>query len=369
MNDRPIKVQMKCSQVTRQVFCRFYFQNTADEDYYILHRNTPLEGKEMLYPYLTISQGHNVIEYVGIHMTRAPATKRSLTKIEAGKTITSPVVDVTSSYHFNNDGKYTIEYTKPFLYLPNMEVSMMDENTIIQGPSHDDLVASTVIYLTDTHNFKPTDAQMELAEQKFNRETSLQDEPVDITANCMKFSGNAKEKEVPKHAKVQRSTKQAHDLICGNRGFPKAYTDATTRTTNTPFTDFFRSSDKTTVANKLKTCRDIVQTSSRTMTYKFRGPSCSEPDHIAYSNKKNPDTIFLCELFEGYPTARYHWWTDRYTKFETIVHEMTHLWVDTKDYIDKGYGYEACKTLDKTVALTNADSYANYVQEVFYHNR
>ena len=128
MNDRPIKVQMKCSQVTRQVYCRFYFQNTADEDYYILRDNTPLEGKEMLYPYLTISQGHNVIEYVGVYMNRLPATKRSLIKIEAGKTITSPVVDVTSSYHFNNDGEYTIEYTKPFLYLPNMEVSMMDED-------------------------------------------------------------------------------------------------------------------------------------------------------------------------------------------------------------------------------------------------
>ena len=196
MNDRPIKVQMKCSQVTRQVYCRFYFQNTADEDYYILRDNTPLEGKEMLYPYLTISQGHNVIEYVGVYMNRLPATKCSLIKIEAGKTITSPVVDVTSSYHFNNDGEYTIEYTKPFLYLPNMEVSMMDEDTIIQGPSHDDLVASTVIYLTDTYNFKPTKLQMQRAKQKFNRETSVQDEPVDITANCMIFSGDTTDRKL-----------------------------------------------------------------------------------------------------------------------------------------------------------------------------
>ena len=104
------------------------------------------------------------------------------------------------------------------------------------------------------------------------------------------------------------------------------------------------------------------------MTYNFRGPSCTKPDHIAYV-RKNVETINLCPAFEGYPKARYHMWNNRDTKFETIVHEMTHIWVGTRDYGDKGYGYDACKTLDKTEALTNADSYGYYVQEVFYHNR
>ena len=41
-------------------------------------------------------------------------TKDSYVLIEAGKTITSPVLDLTSSYKFDSDGIYTIEYTKPF---------------------------------------------------------------------------------------------------------------------------------------------------------------------------------------------------------------------------------------------------------------
>ena len=310
MNDRPIKVQMKCSQVTRQVYCRFYFQNTADEDYYILHDNTPLEGKEMLYPYLTISQGHNVIKYVGVLMNRLPATKRSLIKIEAGKTITSPVVDVTSSYHFNNDGEYTIEYTKPFLYLPNVEVSVMNEGTTIQGPFHDDLVASTVIYLTDTYNFKPTKQQMELAKQKFNRETSLQDEPVDITASCMKFSGDAKEKKVKDYENVQTSTQEAHNLVCSERGLPNACKDAKTRSTDAPFKEFFDSSDKKIVLEILEKCRDYAQRSSETMTYIFKGESCklNLERYIAYVYAGSGDnTIYLCPIFEKlYPKQGIH---------------------------------------------------------------
>ena len=367
MNDRPIKVQMKCSQVTRQVYCRFYFQNTADEDYYILNYNTPLEGKEMLYPYLTISQGHNVIEYVGVYMNRLPATKRNLIKIEAGKTFTSPVVDVTSSYHFNNDGEYTIEYTKPFLYLPNVEVSVMNDGTIIQGPFHDDLVASTVIYLTDTYNFKPTKQQMELAKQKFNRETSLQDEPVDITANCMKFSGDAKEKKIKNYENVLTSTQKAHNLVCSERGLPNACKDANTRSTHAPFTTFFRSSDKDIVVEQLKKCRDNVQRSSATMTYIFRAEECkNNEDYIAYTLQEVPDTIYLCESFEGFRIARFDFLTKHNTKFQTIAHEMTHLFARTTDV---GYGYKTCKDMNRDYSLGNADSYGFYIQGVFYENR
>ena len=208
---------------------------------------------------------------------------------------------------------------------------------------------------------------MELADQEFKQETSFQDEPVDITVNCMTFSGNAATKGIT-DANVQTSTNDAHDLVCSDRGLPKAYTDATTRSTRTPFTNFFSSSDKATVAGKLKTCRDKVQRSGRIMTYNFRASSCSGPEDIAYS-RKNVEIINLCQAFEGYPKARYRYLTSYDTKFETIVHEMTHIWANTIDYGDRGYGFNECKRLDKTDARTNADSYANYAQQVFYLNR
>ena len=47
---------------------------------------------------------------------------------------------------------------------------------------------------------------------------------------------------------------------------------------------------------------------------------------------------------------------------------MTHLWVPTLDYGDKGYGYKNCKVLDRKESRYNADSYGLYVQEVFQEN-
>ena len=175
---------MKCSQVTHHVFCRFYFQNTADEDYHILKDNTPLE--ELDYPYLTISQGDKVIEYQGILYSRMAPTKDSYVLIEAGKTITSPVVDLTSSYKFDSDGIYTIEYTKLFVYISDAEMSMIDDDkNLPQAMGYDDLVASTEIELRDTYYLKPTKYEVQMANMEFKRNTSLGDDQiVHISSNC-----------------------------------------------------------------------------------------------------------------------------------------------------------------------------------------
>ena len=145
-----------------------------------------------------------------------------------------------------------------------------------------------------------------------------------------------------------------------------------TRSTHTPFTDFFDSSDKQTVVDIVKKCRDYAQRSSETMTYIFGADDCSDPERdIAYviPGSSEEYTIYLCSLFEGLPKAKYWWWNKYNTKFEAIVHEMTHLFAFTLDNGDKGYGYDNCKALDKKVGLFNADNYGFYIQQVFYHNR
>ena len=363
-SDGPIKVQMKCSQVTRQVFCRFYFQNTADEDYYILEDNTPLEG--LRYPYLTISQGDKVIEYRGIHVSRMAPTKKRYVLIEAGKTITSPVVDLTSSYKFDSDGIYTIEYTKPFAYISDAEMSNVEEDDILPytATHHSALVASTEVKLVDTYNFKPTNVEMELETLDFRETTSITYNDEVETQAIMQFElDESSLKGITK--KVQRETKEAHDLVC-EHGYPLASADVENNHNKIPYTEFFGTEPQWKVQKVINTCLGAVQNNQKKMKYSFRGSECkADSADIAYSTYGTPQ-INLCEIFEGMPTKRTSWFTSYHTKFETIAHEMTHIYANTKDYM---YGHKECKKYAEShsdEATKNADSYGNYIQKVYY---
>ena len=361
---------MKCSQVTRQVFCRFYFQNTADEDYYILRPTSPLEG--LRYPYLTISQGDKVIEYRGIHVSRMAPTKDSYVLIEAGKTITSPVVDLTSSYKFDSDGTYTIEYTKPFVYISVAEMSMIDDDkNLPQATGYDDLVASTKIELRDAYYLKPTDYEVEMANWEFKRKTSLDnDQTVYISVSCMPINfvnptvlGNNAEQ-------MKSDIRELHKKLC-ETAYPNAITDATSNSKKAPYTSFFGSNaNKEKVINVLTEVKDGLQNNKIIMYYSFRGPKCESEEDIAYSYyAKIPvgtqHVIYFCLKFETLSKYMIHGqylYNTYSSKFKTMAHEYTHVFANTEDFL---YGYHSCKYwINAQDAVNNADSYAYYVQDV-----
>ena len=357
---------MKCSQATRQVLCRFYFQNTADEDYYILEDNTPLEG--LRYPYLSISQGDKVIEYQGIHVSRMAPIKDSYVLIEAGKTITSPVVDLTSSYKFDSDGIYTIEYTKPFVYISDAEMSNVEEDDILPytAPLHSALVASTVVKLVDTYNFKPTDVEMDLEMLNFRETTSItqvngNDEVETQAMQCLLDELSLDDIS----QKVQRETREAHNLVC-DTGYPLASADVVNNNNESPYKDFFGTQPFYQVQRVINSCLGAVRNNQKKMMYSFRGSKC-RPQDYAYSSYDSPH-IILCKPFEKLATKRTSWFTSYYTKFETIAHEMTHIYGNTVDY---EYGHNDCKKYAKTnpnKAVKNADSFGNYIQQVYYNS-
>ena len=353
---------MKCSQVTHQVFCRFYFQNTVDEDYYILEYNTPLEG--LRYPYFTISQGDKVIEYQGIHVSRMAPTKDSYVLIEAGKTITSPVVDLTSSYKFDSDGIYTIEYTKPFVYISDAEMSMIDDDkNLPQATGYDDLVASTEIELRDAYYLKPTDNEVEMANMEFNRKTSLDD--VYISTSCRQI--NFVKSHLPNDFntdQLESDIMELHTKLC-EIAYPAAIEDAKSNDKKAPYTTFFGSrANKETVISVLEKVTNGLLANEDWMHYVFRDPNCGPKDYAyAVDNKYN---VHLCILFENAPMysiiKSYH--NSNYdSKFQTLAHEYTHIFAGTDDI---RYGYYKCSSLIFAEnAVKNADSYGYYVQNVY----
>ena len=236
------------------VFCRFYFQNTADEDYYILEDKTPLEGLD--YPYLAISQGDKVIEYRGIHVSRMAPTKDSYVLIEAGKTITSPVVDLTSSYKFYSDGIYTIKYIKPFVYISDAEMSMIDDDkNLPQATGYDDLVASTEIELRNTYYLKPTNYEDRMANSEFKRKTSLDDDQtVYVSDGCCGIEFvNLDQLPTASRTQMRTDVTELHNALCKD-GYPRAVDDAELNSDKAPYKSFFGSASNKVV---LKVLNDV----------------------------------------------------------------------------------------------------------------
>lgn len=83
MND-PINVGIKCMQGSSKIHCSFSFTNNAQEEYYLLRYNTPLEGLKSNFLSLKTQDGDVIM---GIPLQRdsckaTPTKKRKLYSIE-----------------------------------------------------------------------------------------------------------------------------------------------------------------------------------------------------------------------------------------------------------------------------------------------
>ncbi|XP_011410406.1 PREDICTED: uncharacterized protein LOC105316863 [Amphimedon queenslandica] len=105
---------MACNKALSAVACTFEFTNNANEDLYLLKRGTPLEG--LFSQFLTVSVAGSPIEYDGIFAHRLPPTKDEFVLLKAGEGI-SASVQITDAFSIDTDGLYTVQYSRPLLYL------------------------------------------------------------------------------------------------------------------------------------------------------------------------------------------------------------------------------------------------------------
>ena len=95
---------MSCFQEVEDVLCGFKFANVAEEDYYLLKRQTPLE--RLYQCFLTVRHGNHPIKYEGIWARHLPVKRSEYVLLQAGSTIYSPVLKLTEAYKFPHDGLY-----------------------------------------------------------------------------------------------------------------------------------------------------------------------------------------------------------------------------------------------------------------------
>ncbi|XP_019856887.1 PREDICTED: uncharacterized protein LOC109585313 [Amphimedon queenslandica] len=267
-NSWPVSLDMACNKALSAVACSFEFTNNANQDLYLLKRNTPLEGLNS--QFVSVSLDGRPLEYEGIYAYRLPPTKDEFVLLKAGESI-SASVQITDAFNIDTDGLYTVQYSRPLQYLSVNEMSAMSI-----GKLRESIVRKSVqLYLDGTRLlFKPPRPNKKLNSIK--------------TQSCSTatfLNGDRKNKE----------TLKVHQKLCAGTDTAKA---------NVKYNEDYRTwfGQYTCYrANKVKytyyLVKDLLQRND--IEYYNNGPKC-EANMIAYANVYWT-TIYLCDKYYDLP--------------------------------------------------------------------
>uniref|UniRef100_A0A1X7UIQ7 Lysine-specific metallo-endopeptidase domain-containing protein n=1 Tax=Amphimedon queenslandica TaxID=400682 RepID=A0A1X7UIQ7_AMPQE len=318
---------MACNKALSAVACSFEFTNNANEDLYLLKRNTPLEGLNSLF--VSVSLDGRPLEYEGIVIHRLPPTKDEFVLLKAGESI-SASVQITDAFSIDTDGLYTVQYSRPLQYLSVNEISLLST-----GKLRESIVRESVhIHLERTHLLsRPKEQKVEI------------DYTVYIESCTAASFANGD--------RNNSGTLDSHKLLCD--GLDKIIREIGNDNHYKEWFGAWTSSRSGTVKNTYTLARNGI--AGKSITYYNNGPLC-QSNYIAYTYKSyTQTTTYLCNLFYGYPTACRG--TD-YTKEGTLVHEWVHAFAARDDVV---YGASNCRNLANTRpddAIRNAASHEYY---------
>ncbi|XP_019854636.1 PREDICTED: uncharacterized protein LOC105313506 [Amphimedon queenslandica] len=320
-NGWPVSLDMACDKALSAVACSFEFTNNANEDLYLLKRNTPLEG--LYSQFVSVSFDGRPLEYEGIHVLRLPPTKDEFVLLKAGESI-SASVQITDIFRIDTDGLYTVQYSRPLQYLSVNEMSSMSIDQLRESFVRE----SIQLYLEDTSLLS-----------KPKKEEVKVDYTVHLEAcGSASFVGDRNNSQ----------TLDAHKRLCGGIDKAKAGTG-----NNNIYVTWFGTYDggrAATVKNVYQKMRDGI--TNKVCTYHNNGPSC-QSNWYAYT-RKGIQTVYLCNIYYGDQT---YCSKSGESKEGTLLHEWAHAY----GYIDDvAYGRSNCKNLARnnpSGAIRNADSF------------
>ena len=320
-NGWPVSLDMACNKALSAVACSFEFTNNANEDLYLLKRNTPLEG--LISEFVSVSLDGRPLEYQGIYIHRIPPTKDEFVLLKAGESI-SATVQITDAFSIDTDGLYTVQYSRPLQYLSVNEISLLST-----GKLRESIVRESVqLYLEDTSLLlKP------------KKEEIKADYTVHLEAcGSASFVGDRNNNE----------TLAAHKKLCS--GIDKAKGGVGNNNIYVTWFGTYTSGRAASVKSVYQKMRDGI--TSKVCTYHNNGPSC-QSNWYAYT-RKGTQTVYLCNIYYGDPT-------DCSKTGESKEGTLLHEWAHAYGYIDDvTYGRTNCKSLakrDPAGAIRNADTY------------
>ena len=320
-NGWPISLDMACNKALSAVACSFEFTNNANQDLYLLKRNTPLEG--LYSQFVSVSLDGRPLEYEGILIYRRPPTKDEFVLLKAGESI-SASVQITDVFSIDTDGLYTVQYSRPLQYLSVNEMSAMSIDQLMESFVRE----SVHIHLEDTSLLlKPKKEDV-----KIDYTVHLQ------ACGSASFVGN----------RQNGATLTAHKKLC--LGVKRARAGVGDNAIYRKWFGAYISSRGSKVKNVYQRIRNgIIR---KRCTYYNDGPDC-ESDWYAYTYKR-ASTVYLCDIYYGDPTSCSK---TGESKEGTLLHEWSHA----NGFIDDiAYGRPDCQNLARSnpsQAIRNADSY------------
>ena len=323
-NGWPISLDMACNKALSAVACSFEFTNNANQDLYLLKRNTPLEGLKS--QFVSVSLDGRQLEYEGILIYRLPPTKDEFVLLKAGESI-SASVQITDVFSIDTDGLYTVQYSRPLQYLSVNEMSAMSTGKLRESTVRE----SVHIHLERTRLLsKPKEQKVEIDYTVYIQ-----------SCTAASFVGD----------RNNSGTLDSHKLLCA--GIDKANGGVGNNDLYVTWFGKHTASREVTVKSVYSKMRTGLGTKS--ITYYNNGPLC-KPNYIAYTYKSwSYTTTYLCDAFYSQPTACRG---TGYTKERTLIHEWTHAFAYRDD---EGYGVDNCKRFareDPDKAINNADNFS-----------
>ena len=322
-NGWPVSLDMACNKALSAVACSFEFTNNANEDLYLLKRNTPLEGLNS--QFVSVSLDGRPLEYQGIYIHRLPPTKGEFVLLKAGESI-SATVQITDAFSIDTDGLYTVQYSRPLQYLSVNEMSAMS----IDQPRESFVRESVHIHLEDA--------------SLLSKPKKEADAEIDYTVH-LEACGSASFKNGDKN---NSATLDAHKKLCA--GCDKAKSGVGNNAVYRTWFGTYTSGRATKVKDIYQKIKDGI--TNKVCTYYNDGPACKS-NYYAYTYK-GATTVYLCAVYYGDPT-------DCSKTGESKEGTLLHEWAHAYGYIDDvTYGRDNCKNLAKTNpddAVRNADTY------------
>ena len=321
-NGWPVSLDMACNKALSAVACSFEFTNNANEDLYLLKRNTPLEG--LYSEFLSVSLDGRPLEYEGIIMYSLPPSKDEFVLLKAGESI-SATVQITDTFSIDTDGLYTVQYSRPLQYLSVNEMSAMSIDQLRESFVRE----SVYIHLEDTSLLlKP------------KKEVIKVDYTVHLEAcGSASFSNGDRDNS---------ATLEAHKKLCA--GIDKAKGGVANNTVYIRWFGTYTFPREKKVKNSYQKIRDGI--TKKVYIYYNNGPSCKSNTY-AYI-QKGTQTVYLCDIYYRTPTSCSK---TGESKEGALLHEWAHAYGYT-DYIT--YGPDNCKSLAEDhpdCAIWNADSF------------
>ena len=333
----PISMDMDCGRALSTVACTFKFTNKDDDTYYLLKRNTPLDG--LYSPFVTVSCDGVPIQYEGIIVHYAPLSKNEFVPLRVGESI-SATVQLTDAFTFSSDGIYTITYANPLQVISEEQMDLQSVAAI----AHKIQVSEAVtINLENTHLL--TRPEPEQSSTNGESETVY----IESCSSATLVNGNSGQRT---------NATNAHKKLCAQ--FGKARDAVKNDTMYVTWFGTYTTTRSDKVKSVLKTCKDGI--TGNTVTYDMAGPSCKS-DWNAYVNRNDgKKKVFLCPNWHNGIRDLYCRKSDGHASKESILaHEWTHKFANTEDY--DTYGAEANMEMarnDPDKAVNHADSYEYY---------